>query len=302
MFTSLRRIIGLGWQNLTRDGGIAVANIFIIMVPILLVSSLFVLKDVSAFLVKEFQSKADVSIYFNESVSEDDILRVKDKISQIDGVQKVQYASKDQALQDFKQRHQSNEVLLESLDEINSNPLFSALHVTAVSPVQFEEISTMLAGDDYKDLVNRVNYNEKKEIIQKIFAITENTQKIGLMLFTLLGLISVMVTFNTVRIAILSHGVEIGIQRLVGASRWFIRGQFLVEGLIFGVLAAIFSLFVTMIVCWYLGPVMAKIMPGMDIWKNLIASMWTLIGIQMGIGAGLGMLSSTIAMGRHLKI
>lgn len=302
MFTSLKRIIGLGWQNLARDSGIAVANVFIIMIPILLTSALFLLKNVSDFLVEGLQEKADISVYFNESVSEDDILRVKDKINEIAGISQAEYVSKDQALLAFRQRHQNNEILLESLAEVNGNPLFSSLNVSAASPSQFDEVTALLAQDDYKDLVNKVNYSEKKDVIQKIFSFTDNAQKIGLALFAGLGVISIIVTFNTIRMAILSRKREIGIQRLVGASRWFIRGQFLVEGMIFGILAAVFSFFVVAAVCWYASPALARILPGMDLWQNFSANLWTMLGMQLAIGAGLGVFSSMIAITRYLKV
>jgi len=101
MFNSLKRVISLGWRNVTRDSGIALANIFILMIPILLVSALFIVKDISAFLIKEVQGMANISIYFNESVSEDDILKVKDRLKQIAGIGEVEYVSKDQALERF---------------------------------------------------------------------------------------------------------------------------------------------------------------------------------------------------------
>jgi len=302
MLTSLKRIIILGWQNLAHDSGIAAANIFIIMIPILLTTTLFSLKTVSDFLVNELQEKADISIYFNESVSEDDILRVKDKIKEISGIDQADYISKDQALAVFRQRHQNNELLLESLDEVNGNPLFSSLSVSAASPAQFDQVTALLAQDDYKDLVNKVNYVEKKETIQKIFAFTDNAQKAGLALFAILGVISIMVTFNTVRMAILSRKREIGIQRLVGASQWFIRGQFLVEGLIFGLLAAGLSLIVAAAVCWYASPALAGVLSGLDLWRNFSANLWPILGMQMAIGAALGVFSSMIAITRHLKV
>jgi cell division transport system permease protein len=302
MFNSIKRIIGLGWQNLARDGGIAVANVFIIMIPILLTTVLFVGKDVSDFLVKELQQKADVSIYFNESVAEDAILQVKDEIGRIPGISRVDYVSRDAALEAFRKRHENDKVLLESLDEINGNPLLASLNVSAESAGQFDRVTELLASEEYKDLVNKANYSERKDIIDKVFSITAGTQRIGLILFVILGVISVMVTFNTVRIAILSRKVEIGIQRLVGASRWFIRGQFLVEGLIFGLLAAIFSFFVAAAASWYISPALAKTLPGMDLWQNFTANLWTITWIQLGIGAGLGMFSSILAISRHLKV
>jgi len=302
MFNSLKRIIGLGWHNLSRDSGIAVANVFIVMIPILLTTSLFMMKGVSDFLVKELQQKADISVYFNESVSTDDILRVKDKINQISGIQQVELVTKDMALQNFRDTHQNDRILLESLDEINGNPLPSLLNISAVSPSQFDQVTELLAQDEYKDLVSKVNYTEKKDTIRKIFAFMDNTQKIGLMLFAVLGVISIMVTFNTVRTAILSHKREIGIQRLVGAARWFIRGQFLVEGLIFGILGSIFSFFVAAAVCWYVSPAIATALPGMSLWDNFLANLWQIVGMQMAIGAGLGMFSSVIAVSRYLKV
>jgi len=302
MFNSLRRIIALGWHNLARDGGIAVANVFIIMIPILLTTALFMMKGLSDFMIKELQQKADITVYFNESVSTDDILRTKDKVNQIAGIQKVEFVSKDAALEDFRRRHQDDPVLLESLDEINGNPLLSILNVSAASVEQFDQVTELLAQDEYRDLVNKVNYSEKKDVIQKIFTITKDAQRIGLLLFGILGLISIMVTFNTVRMAILNHKKEISIQRLVGAARWFIRGEFLVEGLIFGILGAVFSFFVAAAVCWYVSPAIATALPGMNLWDNFSANLWQIIGIQMAIGAGLGMFSSLIAVSRYLKV
>jgi cell division transport system permease protein len=302
MFNSIKRVIGLGWQNVTRDSGIAVANIFIIMIPILLVSTLFMIKDMSAFLVKEVQAMANISVYFNESVSEDDIMKVKDKIKAIPGINQVEYVSKDQAMEKFSQRHADDPILLESLQEVNGNPFLAVLDVSAVSTDQYAQVQELLAGQDYVDMVNKINYNEKKDTLEKIFWFTNGAQKMGMMLFIILGTISVMVTFNTVRIAIMSHGIEVGIQRLVGASRWFVRGQFLVEGLIFGVLAAMFSLLVTAVACWYASPVLMPMLSGMNIWQNFMNNIWQLFGIQVAIGAGLGMFSSVIAVGRYLKV
>jgi len=301
MFTSFRRIIGLGWQNLIRNGGIAAANVFIIMIPILLTSALFSLQAVGDVLVKDLQQKADISIYFNESVSEDDILRVKDKIGQIPGIEKVEYVSKDMALADFRVRYEDNPTLMESLDEVVGNPLPALLHVAAQTPDQLEAAAALLEEDDYRDLVYKINYNERKEDIQRVFAFTDNAGKAGLGLFAILASISVLVTFNTVRIAILSRKREIGIQRLVGASRWFIRGQFLVEGLIFGVLAASFSFLTVMAASWYAGPALAG-MISINMWTHFAANFWTILGMHFGIGIGLGVLSSTIAVSRHLKV
>jgi len=285
-----------------RDGGISVANIFIMMVPIILVSSLFLLKDISAYLVQSIEEKADISVYFNENTSEDDILRVKDKIAAIPNVNEVQYVSKDTALEDFTSRHQGDPVLLESLQEVNGNPFMASLNISASELGQYEQVSNLLGQDEYKSMINKVNYSEKKSVIDKVFAMTESATRTGLILFAALGLVSILVTFNTIRLAILNRGGEIEIQRLVGASGAFIRGQFIVEGIIFGLLAAIFCFFIVAGVVWYASPQLESMLPGLGLWSNFMAGIWTLFLIQFATGTGLGIFSSMVATTRYLKV
>ena len=302
MLTSFRRIIGLGWQNMVRDGGIAVANIFIMMIPIILVSSLFLLKDVRNYLVDALQQKADISIYFNDNVIEDNILKVKEKISQIAGVTEVEYVSKDQAFKDFTDRHKDDAVLMASLQEVNGNPFQAALDVKAAGVANYDDVAKFLNQDDYNAMISKVNYTEKKGVIEKIFSITAGASKTGLILFAILGVVSFLVTFNTIRMAIVNRREEIEIQRLVGASRSFIRGQFLVEGLILGLLAAVFCFLVTAVTCWYASAPLAMIMPGLNLWTNFMSSVNTIFALQFAVGAGLGVVSSMIATTRYLKV
>lgn len=302
MLTSFRRIIGLGWQNLVRDSGIAVGNVFIMIIPILLASSLFLVKDISAYIVTMLQDKADVSVYFNEDASEDDIMQIKEKISIIPDVKEVNYVSKEEALESFTERHQGDPTLLDSLEEVNGNPFLASLNVTAISSGQYGQMENLLGGDDFKAMVNKVNYTEKKDVIDKIFSITGGVTRAGLILFAILGALSLLVTFNTIRVAIINRGEEIEIQRLVGASRWFISGQFLVEGLILGILAAAFSVIIVAAVCWYASPALASMMPGLELWENFMAGIGALVGIELAVGAALGMLSSMVAVSRYLKV
>lgn len=302
MLTSLKRIVGLGWQNMVRDGGIAVANVFIMLIPIILASSLFLLKDVSRFMIESLEAKADISVYFNESTSEDDILKVKEKISEIPQVNEVEYVSKDEAFTDFSERHKDNATLMQSLQEVNGNPFMAALNVKAVGVSQYDQVVNFLNQDGYKAMISKVNYSEKKTVIEKIFSVTAGASKAGLVLFAVLGCISVLVTFNTIRMAIVNRKEEIEIQRLVGASRWFIQGQFFVEGLIFGLLAAIFCFFIVATASWYANASLANLLPGLSLWSNFMASIGTLFLIQLGTGMGLGIFSSLIATMRYLRV
>jgi cell division transport system permease protein len=302
MLTSLKRTLGLGWQNMVRDGGIAVANIFIMMIPILLVSSIFLMKDVSRYMIDALQAKADISVYFNENTTEDDILKVKQDITAIPQVNEVKYVSKDQALLDFTERHKDSATLMESLSQVNGNPFLASLNIKAMGMGDYDQVDQFLNQEQYKAMVNKVNYSEKKSVIEKIFALTAGASKAGLILAGILGFVSVLVTFNTIRMAILNRREEIGIQRLVGASRWFIRGQFFVEGLIFGLLAAIFCFLISSGICWYANSALEALMPGLSLWNNYMAGVGTMFLLQFATGTILGIISSMIATTRYLKV
>lgn len=302
MLTSIRRVIQLGWQNLVRDGSIVVANIFILMIPIILVSSLLVLKDVSRHLVDSLQQKADISVYFNENIIEDDILRLKEKISQMPNINEVKYVSKDQALEDFSARHKDNAVLMEALQEVNGNPFLASLNIKALNIGQYDQVAGFLGQEENKSLINRVNYAEKKSVIEKIFAITAQTSNTGIAFFIILGVVSILVTFNTIRLAILNRSEEIEIQRLVGAARWFIRGQFFIEGLILGLLASIFCFLIVAGICWSANDQMEAAFPGLGLWSNFMANFGMMFLIQFAAGTVLGIISSMIATARYLKV
>jgi cell division transport system permease protein len=302
MLTSLKRTLGLGWQNMVRDGGIAVANIFIMMIPILLVSSIFLMKDISRYMIDALQAKADISVYFNENTAEDDILKVKQDITAIPQVNEVKYVSKDQALLDFTERHKDSATLMESLSQVSGNPFLASLNIKAMEMSNYDQVDHFLNQEQYKAMVNKVNYSEKKSVIEKIFALTSGASKAGLILAGILGFVSVLVTFNTIRMAILNRREEIGIQRLVGASRWFIRGQFFVEGLIFGLLAAIFCFLISSGICWYANSALEALMPGLSLWNNYMAGVRTMFLLQFATGTVLGIVSSMIATTRYLKV
>lgn len=292
----------MGWQNLMRDGGIAVANILIMMIPILLATSLFFVKDINAFLVSTLRGKADISVYFSDSANEDDILRLQSTILQIEGIQKVDYVSKDNALEAFSSRHQGDPTLMEALQQVAGNPFLASLTVRASDSNQYETVQKLLSGDRYKDMVNKVNYGDKKGVIDKIFYLTDQITRIGAALFAIVGVISILVTFNTVTLAIINRREEIAVQRLVGASRRFVCGQFLVEGLTFGVLAAAFCLIIAALVCWFASPSLGVLIPGVNLWANFMAGIWLLIGMQLVIGTGLGITSVIFATNKYLKI
>ncbi len=301
MLITVKRIFRAGWINFIRDGGISAATIFILVMAIFLVSSLFLLKDASRFLITSLQEKADISVYFKENLSEEDILKVKDELSKIPEVKTIDYVSREKAKEIFIQRHQDNPVLMESLEEV-SNPFLASLNIKAFEANQYQAVVNFLENPTFKEMIEKVDYYQRKPLIERIFSLTSFFDKTGIILTLLLGIVAILVTFNTIRLAIYNSAEEIKIQRLVGASNWFIRGPFLVQGVISGIIATLICLAIFSLTCWLLSPKIEIFFAGLSLFKLFNKNFVTLLLIQISTGILLAVISSTIAIRRYLKV
>jgi len=301
MFITLKRIIRLGWQAFSRDGGATAATIFIMVLTISLVTSFFLLKEASIFLIATLQEKVDISVYFKEDSREQDIRDVQEELSKIPEVQNVKYISREQALQDFTERHKQDPVLMRSLEEVGRNPFLASLNIRAADPSQYQVVFDFLENSLFRKFIEKVDYHQRKSVIERIFSYTTALERFGLAFSVLLAFLSFLVVFNTIRLAIINLREEIKIQRVVGASNWFIRGPFVVQGAAFGILAAVISLLILTLASWFLGPKTESLFSGLNIWQYFINNILTLFLIQLITGIGLGVVSSIIAVRRYLE-
>ena len=152
------------------------------------------------------------------------------------------------------------------------------------------------------EIIDKVDYHQRKSVIEKLFALTDGINNIGLFFSIFFGIIAILVAFNTVRIAIYSSKEEISVMRLVGASNSFIRGPFIVQGAIIGFIAAIITFFITLGLSYGFDARVQIIAPGISILSIFLNNIFLLLLIQLATGVGLGIISSCIAIRKYLKI
>jgi len=302
MFTSLKRTIKTGWKNFSRNIALSVATISIMIMVVSLATLLFLLGPISDILISDIEEKVDVSVYFKEDVSPEDILAAEEEIYKISEVKEIEYVSKDQALERFTENHKDDPDLLESLTEVGYNPFLASLNIRAWEVSQYGQVASFLETGPFKDLIDKVDYYQRKPVIDKVFALISSINKTGIFFSIVLGAIAILVAFNTIRIAIYNSNKEISIMRLVGASNWFIRGPFLIQGIIVGVFAALITLLITLVICWGLNSRIGLIIPEVSMLGLLAGNFWMLLLIQLATGTGLGVISSLIATRKYLKI
>jgi len=281
---------------------LGLATIFIMVIVISLPTFLFLLNPASKILISDIKEKVDISVYFNEDASLEDISLVNSAVSKIPEVEEVEYISKEQTLERFIKKHKDDPVLMESLTEIGNNPFLSSLNIKAWQASQYEQVTKFLETGPFGNLINKVDYHQRKPVIEKIFSIISNVNKAGILFASVLGIIAILVAFNAIRIAINNSEEGIKVMRLVGASNWFIRGPFLVQGVIIGSLAALIALLTTLGLCFLISPKIKLIVPEISIFSLFVSNLGALILIQLATGIGLGVISSMIAIRKYLKI
>ena len=301
MFTSFKRILKWGLTNFWRNGWLSTATVSIMALTLLVITVLLMVNVVANAVLVNLEDKIDISVYFKLETPEEQILDVKTKLEGLQEVEAINYVSQNDALINFKDKHKDNPVLLQSLEELDMNPLEASLNIKARETTQYANITQFLESVHFKDIIDKVNYLQNKEIIEKLGKIITDVKTGGLVVTLLLTVIVFLVTFNAIRLAIYSSREEINIMRLVGASNWFIRGPFLIEGALYGIIATIITLAVLYPVFYFLSPKLSGFLPIGNVFSYFTVNLPAFALVLLVIGVGLGGFSSFIAVRKYLK-
>jgi len=298
------RILKFAFQDFNRNKGISIATIFVLLVTMSLVSGIFFFKGMMSYLTAQIQNKIDITAYFEEDTSEEDILAVKEAIlASSPDIKDIEYVSKDQALQNFTEKHGDSAVLAKALEQVGDNPFLPALNIiTNGETAQYEQVANTLQTADYAKLINKVDYSEKKDTIEKVYSITSNINRFGIIAGIILIAVAVLVVFNTIKLAVDSSKAEISTMRIVGASDWFVRGPFVIQGVIYGVIAFLICIILLGGFSYLLSPKLSVVLPGFDSFQYFLSNLWIFALVQLGFGISVGVISSFIVIKKYLDI
>ncbi len=305
MATKLKSIIKGGFINFTRSGIISWAAVLVVTITLSVITSIILLQAVLHFSLDQIKNKVDVTIYFTVGADENQITALKQSLEKLPEVAQVTYVSADDALKTFRDRHQNDYPTIQALDELGDNPLGAYLNVKAKEVSQYESIASFLKSDDAlvsgsASIIDKVNYSQNKTVIDRLNNIISGAQKLGFLVTLILVIISIIITFNTIRLTIFISKEEVGVMRLVGASKMRVRGPFMVEGAIYGVIATIITLIIFWPITVYFGRSMTSFL-GMNLYDYYISNIFQISVIILLSGVLLGIVSSFIAIRKYLN-
>jgi cell division transport system permease protein len=302
MFLSFGRACKEAGKNFFRNGWLSVATTSIMMLSLFVISVLLLVSVTSNAVLQNIQEKANISVYFKTTVMEDAIINTKRELEKIPEIKSIQYITSDQALADFKKNNANEQVILDSLNMIEGNPLLASLVIKANDPGQYQKIYDAINKSQFSDQFSRINYGKNKEVIERLNNVIGAVRQVGMTLGGILMAVSILITFNAIRISIYTRRQEIEVMRLVGASNAYIRLPFILEGVLYGIIATLISLLALFISVKFLAPYVSQAVPSGDLLSFYYAEFWSIFGWQILISSIIGALSGWTAMRKYMKI
>jgi len=305
-YITIERIVKNGVVNFGRNVWLAIAAIA--MMGITLTILLFAIISNATFnhTIDDLTSHIDVVEYLKDSVTPAQRDKQTSQLKQLPNVQSVQYTSKEQALKAYEAENANNPTLLAAISETD-NPLPASIEIKPVDPNKLQDIQNFLDKPDQKALQSDpTSYSgDRKAAIDNITSATHFFQQAGIIGIIVFIIISMLIIFNTIRMAIFNRRDELIIMRLLGATPAYIRGPFIVETMLYGAVAASISL----VIVWALFKVASSTLQASslglldigfssDYFNKHLVSILTL---QILVGILIGAASSAIATRRYLK-
>ncbi len=302
-----KRVALAGLRGFYRNRTVSLSSIFILTITLSIITSFYLFRAVFDYTLNEVREKVDIRIYFKTDATEQQTSEVKAKLTGLTDVKTVTYTSKEQALEDFRKKHEGDQLTLQALEELGTNPFGASLSVVANDTSRYEVIAKQLDDTsgllgDNKSAIDKINYYQIKDSIDKLNNIIGWTNTVGFWLSIIFILMSCMIVYNTIRLAIFVYRDEIAVMKLVGASNMFIRGPFVVESILYSVVATLITVLIFFPATIWVTKKTVFFFEGMNIHSFYTAHLGTLVLSLLVFGAILTTVSSLLAVRKYLKV
>ncbi|HCS79177.1 TPA: hypothetical protein DIV55_05570 [Patescibacteria group bacterium] len=281
------------WKHIRRSPYQAFAAISV-MTLTFLVGGLFVLLSIgSSVVLNYFEQKPQITVFFTDEKSEEDITALEDTLKNNEKVAAVKYISKDEALEIYKQQFQKDPLLLEM---VSADILPASLEVSAEKIEYLRELADSLKSESG---IEEVVYQQ--EVVDLLLAWTNTIRTLGILLVVFLGFVTLFTIITVISMKIALKRKEIEILQLVGASPWYIRGPFILEGALYGMIGALIGWAGNVGLLIYSSQFLQTLFVGIPLFPvpNLFYAAF--LGALLSVGMLLGVFASSLALLRYLR-
>lgn len=301
MFTALKRIVRSGFIGFWRNAYVSLASIFVMVVALFVIGATILIDQLLTASLANIQSRVDINVYFTTEAAEETIFELQSALEALPEVSGVAYTSRADALAEYRAANQDDEVAIQAIEELDDNPLGAVLSVQAQETSQYAGVAQYLEEQEqYADVISTVNYNDNETAINSLTAIIGAVEQATFFVMLILVISAVLITFNTIRLAIYTTRDEIKVMRLVGAGNMYIRGPFMLQGIMYGLIAGVLTLLIMYLMVLWLGPKTEAFFE-FNLFHYFVADFLLIFAVVVGIGVTLGLISSILAVARYLR-
>jgi len=306
MWIAFKRIVRAGFIGFWRNAFVSLAAIFVMAVSLFVIGSTMMVDTLLAVSLDNIQNKVDINVYFVTTAEQTDIDLLQTSLEALPDVEEVLYTSREDALAAFSELHKNDETIMQGLEELGDNPLGASLAIRAQDTSQYEGIASFLreqqaVEDPQQPLIDEVNFGKNQEAINRLTAIIGAVESATFVIMLVLVAASILITFNTVRLTVYTTREEISVMRLVGASNMFIRGPFMLQGIMYGVAAGVLALLILYPLVLWIGPE-TEVFFQFNLFTYFVSNFAYLFAVLVGMGILMGVVSSFMAVSRYLRV
>lgn len=307
IITKLKRTIKSGAISFWRNGSVSLASVLILTVTLTVITMVLFSGVVLSSTLETIKNKVDIDVYFTNGASEEAMLVFANDVKKNTDILDVKYISREQAYTNFRERHKDEEATIQALTEIGDNPLPASINVKAKDPNKYESIVNFLkqkkAAMSENDIIDKINYTEKnQQAIASLNRIINASNKLGFLIAIFFAIVSILITFNTIRLAIYIFREEVSVMRLVGASETYIRAPFVTVGILYGIVSAIVTTIILLPITHYAGNWTEKLGTGINLFNYYESNLIYIMLALVVAGSALGAISSFLAIKKYLKV
>ncbi|OGO77307.1 MAG: hypothetical protein A2Y23_02705 [Clostridiales bacterium GWB2_37_7] len=286
-----------GFGSLRKNKTMSAASISSVIAALLVISIFFIIVINVDYAASKLESQIEMKVYLQDNLGEAIVSSMAKELKTISGVKDVQFIPKAQALIDLNNQWGENSYLLEGLE--GDNPLPDSFKVTLTDPTKANSVALAISSISN---IERVVYG--KEELEKLLKTTYILRISSLVIITILVFISVFIISNTIKLTVYARRREINIMKYVGATDWFVRGPFIVEGILLGLLGSFITTIVVGIGYYYssnliknqmIGLLSVTLMP----FGELIGDLVLLLGT---VGLLIGVIGSFLSVRKFMKV
>jgi len=281
------------WTRIRRSPYQALAAVGIMTLTFFLAAVFILLAGGSQAILHYFETRPQVTAFFQDEVTSDQVENLKMKLMATGKVAAVKYISKEEALAIYREQNKDDPLLLEM---VTANILPASLEVSTKDLTYLSEIASILRQEKG---VDEVVFQE--EVVRSLKTWTDNIRKIGAVLIGFLGIVSLLVILVIIGMKVAVRREEIEILQLIGASSWYIRAPFIFEGIFYGVLGAILAWGIAYLLLLYATPFLVDFLAGIPILPVPLVFMFGLLGGEILTGILIGTIGSLLAVRRYLR-